>query len=70
MQHSVLCRTREVRAWVGRAPEEIVARLAREAEMFEAAIVDMDIPYPLRRPADRCPKVLRGWASVISSLMV
>jgi hypothetical protein len=70
MQHSVLSRTREIQAWFGRAPEEVVANLGREAEMFEVAIADMDIPYPLRRPADRCPTVLRGWAQVIGALML
>lgn len=69
MQHSVLCRTQEIRDWVGLPPEQIVLELDHEAEMFEVAIGAMDIPYPLRKPADRCPRVLRGWAHVIGALM-
>jgi hypothetical protein len=68
MQHSVLCRTQEIRQWFGLPPDQIVFDLGHEAEMFEAAIEAMDIPYPLRKPADRCPRVLRAWAQVISAL--
>jgi len=69
MQHSVLCRTQEVQQWSGLPPDQIVAQLGREAGTFEAGIGAMDVPYSLRKQADRCPAVLRGWAQVIGALM-
>jgi hypothetical protein len=68
MHHSVRCRTREIQDWLPKPPEQAVTDLSQEAGMFEDAIAAMYIPNTLRRPADRCATVLRGWARVVGAL--
>jgi hypothetical protein len=68
MRHSVRCRSEEIRRWVAMSPETAIGELTHQADVFEDAIDVMDIPRRLRRPADDCYLLLRGWARVIRAI--
>jgi hypothetical protein len=68
MKHSVLCRAEEVRHWSHMSPDQAIAELSRDAEMFEDAIADFYVPAGLRKSAERCAMSLRGWARVVGDI--
>jgi len=68
MKHSVRCRAEEFQHWGRMSPDDAVNELCSDAEMFEDAIADFNVPARMRESADRCPASLRIWASAVGAI--
>ncbi len=65
MKHSVLCRTQEIRQWVGRSASEMANDLSDEHESFLEAIDRARLPGVLQRSAERYADHLPRWSGAL-----
>ena len=66
MQHSVLCRSREIQAWVGLGREETIGRLQQERQKFLEHVVAAGLPRLAEDNALRSAKHLARWIDALS----
>ena len=66
MQHSVLCRSQEIQAWVGRGLEETIRRLEQERQEFLEHVVAAGLPRLAEDGALRSAKHLAKWINALS----
>jgi hypothetical protein len=68
MQHSVLARAEEIRAWAGLTPGDAAERLAHEHDAFERDVHAAALPRPLRGPANRSFEHLPRWVAALEEI--
>lgn len=66
MQHSVLCRSQEIRAWVGLSLHETIRRLERERQEFMEHLYAAALPQLVEDSALRNAKHLQTWITALS----
>ncbi len=68
MMHSVLCRAREIRDWVGADIQSIIERLEEERRVFLDRLARSGAPNFIREDGERVTKHLQNWIHALSSL--
>lgn len=66
MQHSVLCRSREIQAWVGLSLHETIRRLERERQEFMEHVYAAALPRLVEDSALRNARHLQTWITALS----
>ena len=66
MQHSVLCRSQEIQAWVGLGLEETIRRLEQEHQEFLEHVFEAGLPRLVEDGALRSAKHLQTWINALS----
>lgn len=66
MQHSVLCRSQEIQAWVGLSLEDTIRRLRQEREEFLRRVAVAKLPRLIADNALRSASHLLNWINALS----
>ena len=66
MQHSVLCRSQEIQAWVGLGLEDTIRRLEQERQEFLEHVVAAGLPRLAEDGALRSARHLEKWINALS----
>lgn len=68
MEHSVLCRAKEIADWAPRNPHEIAGALGLEHRRFESELAELVLPPALVGQSERLLAHLPRWATAIGLL--